>query len=256
MKKLLLLLLAIITGINSSVAICTTKAPDTQNPLNNPLFIAAIQGNENQIRELVANDSTLKANTQNMATALSIAVACHNVGATRALLNLGADPNLGVDSPGMNNGSWAAIEAMACFLKAAVAFDTKESCIAIGQDANGDILTKDIPKTDEQRAQDLISAQKVFEIIVANPKSNLLKKNNAGLSAYVLVCIGQPAIKQLENCPKTIEAMTCIKQTLERELTKRGIKPETALKDAPQQVTRALKQLEEENKKNVNVTRK
>jgi len=247
MKKLLLLSLVTAIGVASPILCATQKAPQAPMPQIDPLRMAAIQATEQQIRELVTKDAKLK-DPQNMASALVIAIACRNVGGVRALLDLGANPNADVGPAGQNGDLWAVTQAMACFIQAATAVDIKQDGIALDQKADGTVATKNVPKTDEQRARELAEAQEIFDMVATHAKTDLRKQNSAGLNIYLQATIAQAALQGLDKAPKTVEAMRHVTALLESELAKRNIKPETLLKDAPAEVTRALKEMETQGK--------
>jgi len=251
-KKLLLLSLIAATSFSPSAIVCAAKTatPQTPVPQIDPLRMAAIQGTGQQIRDLIAKDATLKSE-QNMASALVIAIACRNVGGVRTLLELGANPNADISPAGQASDLWAATQAMACFIQAATAVDIKQDGMALDQKADGTVATKSVPKTDEQRARELAEAQEIFDMVVAHTKTDLRKKNSAGMNVYLQASIAQAAMQGVDKAPKTVEAIQHVTKTLEKELTKRKIKPETLLKDAPQEVTRALKEMETQSKKAV-----
>jgi len=248
MKKMLLLSLIATAGFNPSASLSATKkAPQAPMPQVDPLRMAAIQGTEGQIRELVTKNAKFK-DPQNMASALVIAIACRNVGGVRALLDLGANPNADVGPAGKNGDLWAVTQAMACFIQAATAVDIKQDGIALDQKSDGTVATKSVPKTDEQRTRELAEAQEIFEMVVTHAATDLRKQNSAGLNVYLQATIAQIALRGLDKAPKTVEAMRHVTALLESELAKRNIKPETLLKDAPAEVTRALKEMETQGK--------
>jgi len=242
-KKLLLLGLIAAVNCTPPAIICAAKtAPQAPTPQIDPLHMAAIQGTELQIRDLLTKEPTLK-DAQNMASALVIAIACSNVGGVRALLDLGANPNTNVGPADQSGELWALIQAMACLIQAATAIDIKQDGIALDQKADGTVATKSVPKTDEQRGRELAEAKEIFDMVVAHPTTDLRKKNSAGMNVYLQASIAQVAIQGVDKAPKTVETIQHVTRTLETELIKRSIKPETLLNDAPTEVTRALKEM-------------
>jgi len=233
----------------------------------NPLYMAARRDSEQQIRTLVANDATLK-DAQNMADALFGAIDYRNVGGVRALLDLGANPN--TDTGFVAGQQWATSQAMTSFLLAAAACDINQNrdltnkhalfALAAGKCAidqildsksNGSLTTKSASKTNVQRTREreLAEAKKIFDMVATHPKTDLLKKTDEGLNIHLVATIKKAQIQGFYKAPKTREATQHVTQLLERELTKRGVKPGSLLEDAPKKFTKELEKIEMQGKK-------
>ena len=250
MKKSLFLSIALLVSISPSVILCAnTKASAPVNQQIDPLVFAAAQGSEEQIKALVG-DTKLKYSEQNKVEALAIAIACQNKETVRSLLDLGADPNANIGPANQSYESWATIESLGCLLRAANAVDAKQDGMALERGKDGNVITRTIPKTDTQRAQELARAKEIFELVIGHSKTDLCKKNAAGLDIYTLIQISKAASPHVGG-----EATVVVNQTieyivkkLESELINRKIDPTKLVQEIPAQISRQLKEIEAQNK--------